>query len=211
MSNLQIEFRTLTPRLVYEEHLPGNIGRVWTSQLTWFRVALWFVEKQQLRIWGMYPGRLLHQSYQVTVIYSAIFNFWSGSLHVRWERWVQSITEHTYTIATHRCVLLVCRKAHKECNCVERDTELGEGDGIAGIVKVSMLFVTAHKLIWISPDGKTHNQIDHTSTGRRRHSGAPDVRSFKRPDCDTDHYIVVAKVRDRLAVSKRTRPKIWYG
>jgi hypothetical protein len=29
-----------------------------------------------------------------------------------------------------------------------------------------------------------------------------DIRSFRATDCDTDHYLVVAEVRDRLAVSK---------
>jgi hypothetical protein len=29
-----------------------------------------------------------------------------------------------------------------------------------------------------------------------------DVKSFKEVVCDTDHYLVVAKVRERLAVSK---------
>jgi hypothetical protein len=38
---------------------------------------------------------------------------------------------------------------------------------------------------------------------RRRHSSIPDVRSFRAADCDTDHYLVVAKVRERLAVSKQ--------
>jgi hypothetical protein len=37
---------------------------------------------------------------------------------------------------------------------------------------------------------------------RRRHSIVPDVRSFRAADCDNDHYLVVAKVRERLAVNK---------
>jgi endonuclease/exonuclease/phosphatase family metal-dependent hydrolase len=55
-----------------------------------------------------------------------------------------------------------------------------------------------------SPDGKTPGQIDHILIDRRRHSNVLDVRSFRGADCDTDHYLVVAKVRERLAVSKRT-------
>jgi hypothetical protein len=30
-----------------------------------------------------------------------------------------------------------------------------------------------------------------------------DVRSFRAADCDTDHYLVVAKVKERLAVNKQ--------
>jgi hypothetical protein len=31
-----------------------------------------------------------------------------------------------------------------------------------------------------------------------------DVRSFRAADCDTDHYLVVTKVRERLAVNKQS-------
>jgi hypothetical protein len=60
-----------------------------------------------------------------------------------------------------------------------------------------------HKFTWTSPDGKTHNQIDHILTNGRWHSNIPDVQSFRAADCDTDHYLVVANVRERLAVSKQ--------
>jgi len=40
---------------------------------------------------------------------------------------------------------------------------------------------------------------------RRRHSSILDEPSFRgaEADCDTDHYLVVAKVQERLAVSKK--------
>ena len=38
---------------------------------------------------------------------------------------------------------------------------------------------------------------------RRWHSSVLDVRSFRGADCDTDHYLVIAKVRERLAVGRQ--------
>jgi hypothetical protein len=64
-----------------------------------------------------------------------------------------------------------------------------------------------HKYTWTSPDGKTYNQIDHVLIDRRWHSSILDVRSFRGDDCDTDHYLVVANVRERLAVSKQAALK----
>jgi hypothetical protein len=52
-----------------------------------------------------------------------------------------------------------------------------------------------HKYTWTSPDGKTHNQIDHTLVDGRRHLNVLDVRSFRAADCDIDHYLEVAIVR----------------
>jgi len=71
-----------------------------------------------------------------------------------------------------------------------------------------------HKYTWTSPDGKAHNQIDHVLIDRRWqidhvlidriwHLSVLDVRSFRGADCDTDHYLVIAKVRERLAVGKQ--------
>jgi hypothetical protein len=41
----------------------------------------------------------------------------------------------------------------------------------------------------------------------RWNSGILDVRSFKGADCDTGHYLVIANVRERLAVSKQETQK----
>jgi endonuclease/exonuclease/phosphatase family metal-dependent hydrolase len=54
-----------------------------------------------------------------------------------------------------------------------------------------------HKYTWTSPEGNTHNQTDHVLIDKRWHSSVLDVQSFRGADCDTDHYLVVAKVRER--------------
>jgi hypothetical protein len=64
-----------------------------------------------------------------------------------------------------------------------------------------------HKYTWTSPDGKTHNQTDNILTDRRWHSSILHVRSFRGTGCDTDHYVVVTKIRERLAVSKQAARK----
>jgi hypothetical protein len=64
----------------------------------------------------------------------------------------------------------------------------------------------------LSPDEKPHNQIDHILVDRGSHSNALDVRSSRAADCDIDHYPVVAKVGDRLAVIEKVHTDfIWRG
>jgi hypothetical protein len=65
-----------------------------------------------------------------------------------------------------------------------------------------------HKYSWTSSEGKTRNQIDCVRIDRRRHSSIFDVRFFRGADCHTDQYLVVGKVRERLAASKPAAEKI---
>ena len=59
-----------------------------------------------------------------------------------------------------------------------------------------------HQYTWTSPDGKTHNPIDHIQMiDRRWHSSVLDLSGGA--DCGIDDCLVVAKVRDILAVSKQ--------
>jgi len=66
---------------------------------------------------------------------------------------------------------------------------------------------TINKYTWTPPDGKTHNQIEHILIDKRRQSSILDLRSFRGVDCDTDHYLVVANVREILTVRKQAAQK----
>jgi hypothetical protein len=62
-----------------------------------------------------------------------------------------------------------------------------------------------HKYTWTSPDRKTHNQIDHILVDSRSLSNVLDVQSYARirqQIVTLDHYFVVAKFKERLAVNK---------
>jgi hypothetical protein len=60
-----------------------------------------------------------------------------------------------------------------------------------------------NKYTWTSPDGKINNHIVLILKDRQRHSCVPDVCSIRAADCDTDHYLIVARVRERLSVNKQ--------
>jgi hypothetical protein len=64
-----------------------------------------------------------------------------------------------------------------------------------------------HKYTSTPPDGKTHKQTDHILIDRRWHSSILGVRNFRGADCDTDHYLVVAKFRESLAVGEQEAQK----
>ena len=42
---------------------------------------------------------------------------------------------------------------------------------------------------------------------RKWHSSINDVRFFRGADCDNNHYLVIPKVREKLAVSKQAAQK----
>ena len=74
------------------------------------------------------------------------------------------------------------------------------------VVKSTMIpHRNIHNYTWNSPDadGNTHNQIDHVLKDRRRQSSILDVRSFRGADCDSDHYLVVGILRERLTLNKK--------
>jgi hypothetical protein len=55
----------------------------------------------------------------------------------------------------------------------------------------------------MSPGEKTYNQRDHVLTDSRRHSSVLNVLSFRASGSHTGYYVVMVKVRERLAVNKQ--------
>ena len=69
-----------------------------------------------------------------------------------------------------------------------------------------------HKFTWTSTDGQINNQINCILIHRRWPSSILDVRSFRQADCDSEHYLVVAKVRkSQQYVNKPRRRQLEKG
>ena len=60
-----------------------------------------------------------------------------------------------------------------------------------------------HKGTWDSPDGHTVNQIDHIMVRQKFRTALFDTRTFRGADCDSDHRMVVGRIKVKLK-SKRT-------
>jgi len=65
-----------------------------------------------------------------------------------------------------------------------------------------------HKYSRTSPNGHTYKKVDNILIDRRWHLSVLDVQSFRVADCDTDDYLVIAKVRERPAVSKQATQSV---
>jgi hypothetical protein len=56
-----------------------------------------------------------------------------------------------------------------------------------------------HKGTWKAPGQYICNKIDHVLINKRRVSTITNVRTLRGPNCDSDHYLVRTKIRQRIS------------
>ena len=62
-----------------------------------------------------------------------------------------------------------------------------------------------HKPTWTAPDRLFESQIDHMVIDARHMSDLLDVRSYRGGNVDSDHYLVIARMRARISNIKKIR------
>jgi endonuclease/exonuclease/phosphatase family metal-dependent hydrolase len=60
-----------------------------------------------------------------------------------------------------------------------------------------------HKGMWMSPDGRHVNQIDHLLINERFANNITDLRTYRGADCDSDHFLVARNLRVKLKTMSR--------
>lgn len=63
------------------------------------------------------------------------------------------------------------------------------------IVSTKFKHIKEHKITWISPGGISENQIDHVLIKKERQKDIKDVRSFKVESVNSDHFLLIVKMK----------------
>lgn len=67
-----------------------------------------------------------------------------------------------------------------------------------------------HKITWMIPGSQDGNQIDHMLISRKWGKIVQDVRSYRGANADSDHYLIMAKLKMRIIRNFKTqRRKRW--
>lgn len=82
--------------------------------------------------------------------------------------------------------------------------QLAENNALK-IVSTAYQHKDIHKDTWKTPGGEITNQIDHVLVNARRRSSVLDIRSYRGANCDSDHYLVRIKVRQKISSSENAK------
>ncbi|XP_072020278.1 craniofacial development protein 2-like [Amphiura filiformis] len=63
-----------------------------------------------------------------------------------------------------------------------------------------------HKQTWVSPDGRTKNQIDHVMVSRQHRISVQDTRAMRGADIYSDHQLLRTKLKIKL--KRKQQPKV---
>ena len=61
-----------------------------------------------------------------------------------------------------------------------------------------------HKLTWVSPNKEHQNQIDHFAINNKWRSSLQDVRSYRGTDMNSDHFLIIEKVKLKAINCQKT-------
>jgi hypothetical protein len=70
------------------------------------------------------------------------------------------------------------------------------------LVSTNFQHKKVHLGTWISPDQQTINQIDHVMVSKEKMRLMHDVRSKRGYNCDSDHFLIQIKIKQKLMVDK---------
>jgi exonuclease III len=65
-----------------------------------------------------------------------------------------------------------------------------------------------HKATWVAPNNRTSNQIDHIAISKKWRKSLLDVRSYRGADVASDHYLVVAQLKLKLAPNRSSNQRV---
>jgi hypothetical protein len=65
-----------------------------------------------------------------------------------------------------------------------------------------------HKATWVAPNLRTFNQIDHVAISRKWRRSLLDVLSYRGADVASNHHLVVAQLRLKLAANKLSGQRV---
>ena len=68
-----------------------------------------------------------------------------------------------------------------------------------------------HKGTWLAPDQRTPKQIDHVMISSEKKEIIEDVRAMRRPNIDSDHYLLKITLNQKLPKTYIKKNIDWKG